>query len=398
MPTITFQYTKIAASGDPVPGGPGTFTSFQGLPVIDGGNIAFVANKSSGGRTIYLDSGGARTALIDTSTPIPGGVGNFSDLANLSLDEHELAFLGRGSTLPIGGAQVMQSCVCTIIGGSLNVVADINTTVPGGTGKFRDVAPFCLVDGRVVFSGGDEAGKSGLYSHGEAGILTVTDQSMHIPGGPGNFRGFSVASFDGYNVIFAQDGPGQHNGIYLRYGGSLRVLADVATPIPGGSGTFERFGDPHGLKGSDTAFNAFGPAGQNGVYRLRSGQVVVVADTHTPIPKGQGDFYAFALNAVGFDGRGTVFVGMDQVAATRNPQNPTAPLGQKGIYTDMRVGSLPLAGLRKVIDLNDTLDGKQLVDLACGRQGISRRSVVFSATFKDGSRGLYLARSRLTWP
>lgn len=94
MPSVRFQRKQVVVSGDPLPEGPGAFTGFCGLPVIDAGNIAFVADRSSAGRlstsTMVARAPSSSIATCRFQTAFAAS----SDLANLSLDEHDLTFLG----------------------------------------------------------------------------------------------------------------------------------------------------------------------------------------------------------------------------------------------------------------------------------------------------------------
>ena len=69
----------------------------------------------------------------------------------------------------------------------------------------------------------------------------------------------------------------------------------------------------------------------------------------------------------------------------------TGPGGQSGIYVSLPTS--PVGGFPgdpfKVIDLNDTLDGKTLTGLLLGPGGLSGDPLAFAATFSDGSQGIY---------
>ena len=79
------------------------------------------------------------------------------------------------------------------------------------------------------------------------------------------------------------------------------------------------------------------------------------------------------------------FEGEDEVSWARDPDQPSSPLRQKGIFMDCG------GRLHKVIDLTDTLDGKSLTDVSLGNRGLSGNQLVFGATFVDGSSGIYRA-------
>ncbi|CAN0523241.1 unnamed protein product, partial [Scytosiphon promiscuus] len=65
------------------------------------------------------------TPVADKNTMIPGGTGNFTSfLPPVPIGGDDVAFLGRGSS--------DQEGIYTSIGGTLAVVADLNTIIPGG--------------------------------------------------------------------------------------------------------------------------------------------------------------------------------------------------------------------------------------------------------------------------
>lgn len=95
---ITF--TKVADTSTPIPGGSGNFGAFIGVPSISGGNVAFDGSVGSDGFMpgIYSNIGGSLNVVADEATPIPGGSGNFGNFGDLSISGGNVAFLGGGSS------------------------------------------------------------------------------------------------------------------------------------------------------------------------------------------------------------------------------------------------------------------------------------------------------------
>ncbi len=147
-------------------------------------------------------------------------------------------------------------------------------------------------------------------------------------------------------------------------------VADTNTPIPGGTGTFEGFGDPS-LDGGKVAF-AGKTANEiiHGIYTNVSGSLVRVADANTPIPDGTGTFRL--LGDPSLDGGNVAFAGENVFEFFQ------------GIYTDLG------GTLAKVIDTTDSLDGKTIQTLEMGREGLSEGQIAFRAIFSDLSSGIYL--------
>ena len=66
--------------------------------------------------------------------------------------------------------------------------------------------------------------------------------------------------------------------------------------------------------------------------------------------------------------------------------------GQTGVYTTLG------GSLRKVIDLNDTLDGKSISSFEVRETALSGDSIAIEAHFDDGSVGIYVATAPVPEP
>jgi hypothetical protein len=188
-------------------------------------------------------------------------------------------------------------------------VADFATPVPGGTDKFTGftevsvtTSPFGAPgssSSRVGFLGTGQ-GQQGVYLSDVADLQTPTDPcrvadlSTVVPGGSGTFTGFSHLSLASSQVstpaawptriAFVGTGVGQQ-GVYLSEVSDLLFppdpvrLADLATTIPGGTGTFSSFGAVS-AGANQTAFLGYGNGGQAGIYLASPvTKVIAVGDT-----------------------------------------------------------------------------------------------------------------------
>ena len=166
------------------------------------------------------------------------------------------------------------------------------------------------------------------------------------------------------------------SGIYLYddSDGSLTVAADESTSVPGGSGNFTGFSTGPETDGGQVLLWGVGPSPNFpvGLYLFdkASGRLDIVADASTPIPEGTGTFSFFSGWALDENKKAFTGEGAD---------------GQQGIYLILD------DTLYKVIDLTDTLDGKQIALLDTGTGSLSGTSITFFARFADGSEGIYLA-------
>ena len=123
-------------------------------------------------------------------------------------------------------------------------------------------------------------------------FMKIFDTNDPIPNGAGNFTGFSLPSLDGRNIAFGGRGEFGYAGIYTLIGGNLNLVADSSTAMPGGSSNFDWLVEPI-IDGNNVAFaGGYGVEGNfgsinNGIYTDLGGSVRVVADLNTPVPGGQ---------------------------------------------------------------------------------------------------------------
>lgn len=140
----------------------------------------------------------------------------------------------------------------------------------------------------------------------------VADSATAIPGGTGTFTDFPYSpALDGGNVTLVGTGVGGQQGVY-RFGPNPPPIkvADLYTAIPGGAGNFTGFGGAPAISGDAVAFLGTGAGGQQGIYRFSPvPPPIKVADLYTPIPNGSGSFTNFQPVDPCIDGSLVVFVG-----------------------------------------------------------------------------------------
>jgi hypothetical protein len=357
--SVTF--VRIANTSTAIPSGSGNFTDF-GFPSVSGGRVSFQGLGTAGQQGVYTDAGGTLAAVANTSTPIPSGTGNFTGFLGTSLSGGRVAFNGSGTG---------QQGIYTEASGTLTAVANRTTSIPSGTGTFTLFGIPSLSNGRVAFRGDGSGGQQGIYSDVGGSLAAVANQSTPIPSGSGNFASFgTIPSLSNVRVAFLGGGGGQ-GGIYTDAGGTLAAVADLNTPIPGGSGNFTSFIGNPSLSDGRVAFFGRGGGGQQGIYTNAGGPLTAVADTSTPIPSGTGTFTGFSPEPTIANG----FVAFQGTGASL----------QSGIYTNV-TGSLT-----KVIATGDMLDGLTVSGLSFGLTGLSGNQVVFVANFTNMTSGVYLA-------
>jgi hypothetical protein len=152
--------------------------------------------------------------------------------------------------------------------------------------------------------------------------------------------------------------------------GSVIKVADKATTIPGGSGTFVRLDDDSlSIDDGKIAFFATGESSQEGVYLFDAGTetLSVVADLNTPIPNGTANFAELTRSSLAptvSEGR-TLFWGTSGLAA--------------GLY--LHDGQ----SIRPVIETGTLLDDRLAFQFIIGRQALSGNKMAFLAGLYTGN-------------
>jgi hypothetical protein len=356
----------------PIPGGVGNFVSLPQAPGFSGNNLAFFGVGSAGQQGIYLsDRFGASTSvrIADLNTAIPNGSGNFLSFGS-SFQPGDPCISGSNVVFYATGSSG-QAGVYAYINNVLIRVADTATAIPAGTGNFTAGPGDPCIGGDVVtFVGSGPGGQEGVYVYRSGTLNVVADTHTAIPGGTGNF---TVAPTDpctsGDAVAFVGNGSSGQQGVYLSIAGALSTVADTHTAIPGGFGNFTTIPTDPCINGNRVAFVGNGCGGQQGVYvKMPGDPCQPVADLQTPIPGGAGNFTGFS--AVSISETDLAFLGRGVG-------------GQTGIYDFVD------DELFKVVAVGDSIGGKRITGLDFSRNGLWGDPIAFRATFEDGSEGLY---------
>ena len=364
-PTL-FTFTRVVDTTTEIPGGTGNFifftdpfatTSVDGRPAasIENGIVVFTGSGASGQRGIYAAAvGGPVTMIANTNTPLPDVTGNFRLFGTPSLSQGNLAFPASDVIGPVA-----QGVYFAPLNSSITTVADRNTLVPGGIGDFRGIGQVSLDDANVAFVHSSVAKERIFVADSNGQIQLVADNA--------DFGVFNGISSNGGIVAFIA----RQTSIFDASVGNPPVLVvDVTAsfPRPGGGTVLTGF-NPSTDNGS-IAFLVQG----NGIYiATLQGTITPVALVGTPLPGGTGNFTGFDSDSPSQ---------RDGIVAFRG----FGPSGQEGIYASIG------GSLIKVIDLNNSLDGKTLAHLFLGYEAVSGNQMAFAAQFIDGSRGIYVAQ------
>ncbi len=370
---ITF--TKIVDTSTPIPGGTGNFTSFS-APSLRDGNLAFNAFGPSSQSGIYTFINGSLGAVADLETLVPGGTGTFTDFGYLSFDGTAVVFGADGDGPQRG--------YYTTAGGPLRVSADRNTPMPGGSGNFEwgqltptVPSPPSIDHGKVVFYGerfdeAKEAYEYGFYRDIGGSLSVVVDHNTPAPDGSGILAvSPSYLSADSGNVGFVGGHSAFERALYMKTPDSIQIVADTSTPVPGGTGTFTFTSDePLSLSGEQVAFVGHGSLFEHGIYLHDGASLHLIVDKNTPVPGAVGTFMRFGYPSL--DAGNLAFT-----AATGPDQG--------GLFAQFD------GLLISIIESSEILDGRTARYLAAGPEMFSGNQVAFVAFFTDGSSAIYVA-------
>jgi hypothetical protein len=151
----------------------------------------------------------------------------------------------------------------------LSRVADTNTAIPSGTGRFISFGDPRVQGARVAFDGIGANGQSGVYVANGGSLVRIANTSTPIPAGTGNFAGVGYPSLDGENLAFLGNGSlasGQ-SGIYLSTGltGTFHKVVDKNSMLGGRRVEFLNI-HPEAMSGSSIAFHASFTDGTVGLW------------------------------------------------------------------------------------------------------------------------------------
>jgi hypothetical protein len=282
-------FTRIADTHTPVPGGingqPADFEYFRGV-AIDGSLLVFEGEDSGGYSGLFTSFGGAAPqAVVTSDMQIPGSSERFWLRGSFSVDGGEIAFVTGTLTTSLFRAQ----------GGSLLKIADTQTPIPGGSGTFTALVDTVSLDaGTALFM---DWNSPGLYLGNANSVERLTDAQLPPPGYPAPFVNFFEPVFDSGNAAFVGIKPDLSGGIYLANATQTFEVARLNDPAPGAPWQFRVFGDLS-IDGSDVAFTAADFQDHGGVYLWSAGTLIRIADSNTPVPGGSGQFQRFFTTSV----------------------------------------------------------------------------------------------------
>jgi hypothetical protein len=350
-----FTLTPIVTTSTPIPGGTGNFKGFRGpngsgplRPSIDGTSVVFTAIDSNDRSGIYRWDNGVISKVVDTNTPIPGRSDNFTVVGLPSISGGQVAFAGWG---PGVDGLFLYS------GGQVLPVAS----------AFIDISAPSLFEGQVAYS---TTGPTEVYRY-KNGVNTRIARGYQSLGDPHIGRGGYVA-FEDTSISLS--------GVYLVDANNvLSTVADTHTPVPGATGSFStfRFGRVSS-DGADVAFAGYHPT-KSGIYAKIDGVLKAIAVNGQTALNGQTMFLSEAYDPdVSLDNKHVAF--WFRAGTAQNEINARGT-----IYTNYR------DRIERVIGDGDLLQGKFVQSVFMSTDALSGDKLVFTVMYTDESTAIYMA-------
>lgn len=250
-----------------------TFRDFTAVR-LDGSSFALHGSFGNAEETgIYLGDGtGPLLPVVDTSTAIPRGTGNFSRFGSFSFSANRVAFRGIGEQRQIGNLPVPQDGIyLRDVTGFLSIVADTTTLIPYGDSTFVSFGGVAQDQDNTVFVGHGLDGQQGIYAAFGDGLKKVVDlDDVDLFGGkvPIEFQ-IGDEAISGNQIVFHATFSDDSQAIYVASFStsnanrvSLRA-AEIVTDIAFGVSAFP--GEIHGRKFEDANANLQRDEGEAGL-------------------------------------------------------------------------------------------------------------------------------------
>ncbi len=290
------DFVRVVDTNTTIPGTSGTFNLFGG-PTISNTSSDVIGFEGAGSTTngVYRSDAGVTTTIVDSNDQIPGGTHKFAvHGAGPWIDGPDSVFAGRDRVVGPTDAGIFAVTNGTLSA----VVLATDTTPAGspyiGFVDRPSLDGGLVVFGATSGSPGNpDPGIYGATAGQPNSVFLVADEGTDIPDGSGNkYLEFSLRPVGADNTIaFRGLGP-MSDGVYTYDvpSAELSIVADTATPVPDAYGsdgmdTFAAFGQATTDAG-DVVFIASAPTGGPGIYAKIDGTLRLVVDTNTKVPGG----------------------------------------------------------------------------------------------------------------
>ncbi len=178
--------------------------------------------------------------LVDDTTAFPNSETTFKSVSSIVPGSAAVSFIGESMPRE-NESPCCPDGVFTHDGTDLAVIVDHTTILSNGTGRVTEIRRLAGSEGGLVFAATGGDGEEGIYRHDGANFQVVADLTTPIPEGSGTFTRFGV--FDqisppnmhvqgGLTVFLAMGANGQ-KGVYADLRGRLIKIAALDDELNG---------------------------------------------------------------------------------------------------------------------------------------------------------------------
>ena len=399
-----FTYHNIADENTAAPGQGMNFSDLVNTS-LSGGTIAFIGSYGTRGPGNPVDYG-IYTANA-TGTPVVARVADDTNIAQGGSQTNTAIIYNpivSGSTVTFNVSEAANnfnggSEIYTGTAGvqGVNLIASLNTAVPGQNGQtFTSLGNSAASGSNVVF-GGSYNGGAGLYLNtaGTTGISRVVDTSSTLASGQAaGFTSVAGTTISGGNAAFtaiynhtATDTYYNLDGVFTTAitGTGLTLRASTANAVPGQSGkNFTGFGLAT-LNGTHLAFGA-AYSGGTGIYQETPAGTAIsrVVDASTLV-LGKGALTFTRFNSFSTNGTNVVFnADYGMPSGVSNSTNAVAPPPQSGEGIFLESGG----NLVTILSTGDALFGSTVRDVGVDYTSYDGNNIAFSYILGNGQAGV----------
>jgi hypothetical protein len=383
--------------------------------------LAFIACPVSSQGAYYI------WKVADQNTKVPGyysGNHYFKYFGVPAIDGDNVVWYALGSLEGVFGIFIHDRS--TFTASSVHVVVTSLTYPPGESVQFNDYGARPSVDGQYVTfmgaaSGASFANEMGIYQALYTGVSLPTVYKVADRGTSGLDTGTTLFYPDGASVddaafiaSFTGSDSSAKFGVFTKYGGTLKKVADSDTTRPGGTAKFLDFARRPSMDGSMVLFYGVDSSSVIGLYGsyYPFSTLIKVADSNDKAPGSNSKYtYFFSLSlhnniaafyAVTTGGKG-VYAGPVGGAMKRLVDSSVHSLIEPmaatshGHYAFVSGPGYPIlwhhdgSTRYPVVSTSSLLDKKWVNSIFLGPQGISKASIAFLVKFTDQTQAIYRA-------
>jgi hypothetical protein len=376
MPALAGRYGFTPFLIDGVTPNPDGGTFFAWHARIDGDTVVFTNFTGSQSDSIWSWRYGVFQKLVSTSTPIPGGGGDFAGFDATPFVQPTVLRNGVVLFRAVNASNEAGFYTVPITGGAVARIVDTGTAIPGGGASFdvlRD-DQFGTDGTSVVFTGSNTAGNVGgvfsVAADGSGAIVPIAWSGVPVNSDACAFpvNDFGRPAIDaGHIVSYGQSVLDPSSGWDALYAG---VVDGVPTPcnVPPFPGPYENLANADQLLAGDptptTHLVLTAPlvAGDTVVFVARNGNAFggLYTVPFTDTAQGGGTLTTIIDDTTPLPGSTPFDAAQDSLTFTVNGAHIFFCVGSRGVWR-WNGGAI-----NKVLAVGDTLDGRPVTAVTLG--------------------------------